>query len=376
MINGNIDGIRASVLEKLEALYEMECPRGEFITQEMMDVLAEHSCELNREISIFLSRSGKVLDVSVGSNDNVSLPVLRKRRASLGLSGVRCIHTHPGGSSMLSGVDIGTLLSTRMDCMASLAVKDGKAKSLSAGFIGDQLDQAAVTGPFPAVRIPGAALMAQIEAVTRKVAELIRLQDTGEEQERAVLVGLNTTKASMDELALLADTAGASVLGQFTQSRPRDKGYYIGKGKAKELSLQIAALDVDLAIEKALAYGKDGNPFKTLLNYLTGAKRGCDLELETALELDSEYIKAMIATAEKDARVEARNDKVSLSNDGRTITVRKGQKGRFLDTDGLFEAVYDAFQTGNFEPMEWNYVEIPYVEADLSAYQSEQVEEV
>lgn len=136
------------------------------------------------------------------------------------------------------------------------------------------------------------------------------------------------------------------------------------------------ALDVDAAIEKAVAYGKENGAFKALLNYLNSAGRGYDVELETALELDTEYIDAMIATAEKDARVEARNDKLSVSPDGRTITVLKGQMGRFLDTEGLFEAVYDAFQTGNFEPLQWDYVEIPYVEADLSQLQTEQAEEV
>ena len=136
------------------------------------------------------------------------------------------------------------------------------------------------------------------------------------------------------------------------------------------------ALDAEAAIEKAAAYGKEGGPFKALFNYLTSSGKGYDVELETALELDDEYINAMIATAEKDARKDARNDKLTISADGQTVTVIKGQKGQFLDTDGLFEAVYDAFQTGDFEPMQWEYVEIPYVEADLSQFQAENVEEV
>ena len=103
-------------------------------------------------------------------------------------------------------------------------------------------------GPFRADRIPGAALMAKIEAVTQQVAELVRLQATREEKERAMLIGLNSTEESMRELALLADTAGAEVAASYIQTRPRDKGYYIGRGKARELSLQASALDADLAI--------------------------------------------------------------------------------------------------------------------------------
>ena len=89
------------------------------------------------------------------------------------------------------------------------------------------------------------------------------------------------------------------------------------------------ALDAEAAIEKALAYGREDGPFKALLNYLTSSGKGYDVELETALELDTAYIDAMIATAEKDARKEARNDKTSVSADGRIITVLKGQPGQF-----------------------------------------------
>ena len=171
-----------------DRLYEAQCPRGDFLTQELADALAKYSCMLNREISIFLSRSGNVLDISIGSEDNVSLPVMRKRRGTLGLSGVRCIHTHPGGSSHLSDVDVGTLLSARMDCMAALAVADGVPKSLCAGFIGESLGEAVFAGPFFIRRLPNRFLMEEIERATRRVADLVRTQATEEETERAILV--------------------------------------------------------------------------------------------------------------------------------------------------------------------------------------------
>lgn len=248
MINGRTEGVKQNILEELELLFEAECPRSEFLTQEMADALAKYSCMLNREISIFLSRSGKVLDISIGSEDNVSLPVMRKRRGTMGLSGVRCIHTHPNGSAHLSDVDIGTLLSARMDCMAALSVEDGKPKSLQAGFIGEQLNEAVFAGPFFIRRLPNRFLMEEIERATRRVAELVRVQATEDEAERAILIGLNSTKAEMEELALLADTAGAECVGVFTQDRPREKGSYIGKGKVKEISLAVSALEADLAI--------------------------------------------------------------------------------------------------------------------------------
>ena len=248
MVNGNVKGIRQTVLDEIDKINELNMEQDEFASPELLEKMAEHSCALNREISVYVSRSGRVLDVSIGSDTNVSLPYIRVRRGTLGLSGVRCIHTHPSGTSMLSGVDIGTLLSSRLDAMAAVGVKDGRATSMTVGFIGDELTKCALVGPFNARKLPGAALMAEIERATRRVYEMIRLSDTGTGAEKAMLVGLNTTQYSMNELAELAKTAGAEVVSSDMQTRMRDRGYYIGRGKASELALKASALDADVAI--------------------------------------------------------------------------------------------------------------------------------
>ncbi|MDW7729655.1 MAG: GTPase HflX [Bacillota bacterium] len=75
------------------------------------------------------------------------------------------------------------------------------------------------------------------------------------EKEKAVLVGLDLGRAgddlerSMDELALLADTAGADVVDRLVQNRNNpDKTYYIGRGKVEELAALIEMRDADLVI--------------------------------------------------------------------------------------------------------------------------------
>src|SRR3990172_5653679 len=63
------------------------------------------------------------------------------------------------------------------------------------------------------------------------------------DRERCVLVGVSTrmvgkheTEELLDELALLADTAGADVITRFIQDRDRiDAAFFIGKGKVEEL---------------------------------------------------------------------------------------------------------------------------------------------
>lgn len=248
MINGNTDGIKRHILEEMESLYEIECPRNEFLSMELAELLAHYTTLLGKEISLSISRSGRVMDVSVGTRENVTLPFLRMRRGTLGLSGVRCIHSHPDGSSRLSDVDIGTLLSARLDSMAAVAVRDGEPKSLCAAFIGKELSDIAYFGPYPLWEVPHAALMEEIESATQRVAENIRLKDTEEQQERAILVGVNASPEEMAELALLADTAGAVVVGSMVQLRGRDKAHYVGKGKLEELSLAVSAMEADAVI--------------------------------------------------------------------------------------------------------------------------------
>ncbi|MFN5603049.1 MAG: GTPase HflX, partial [Actinomycetes bacterium] len=72
-------------------------------------------------------------------------------------------------------------------------------------------------------------------------------------REKIVIVGVTLdghddeeTEASLDELALLIDTAGADVAGRLVQRRDTpDHTWYVGKGKAEELRDLCLAVDAD-----------------------------------------------------------------------------------------------------------------------------------
>jgi GTP-binding protein HflX len=80
--------------------------------------------------------------------------------------------------------------------------------------------------------------------------------DLGVVRQRALLVGttygtatIEEAEASLDELALLADTAGAEpVHSELQRRRTPDPATYIGKGKAEELRAVAEALDIDVVI--------------------------------------------------------------------------------------------------------------------------------
>ncbi len=75
-------------------------------------------------------------------------------------------------------------------------------------------------------------------------------------RERCILVGVSTRlmsraelDESMEELSLLADTAGADVVGRMTQDRDRfEPATFIGKGKVEELGQRVIAEQIPLVI--------------------------------------------------------------------------------------------------------------------------------
>jgi GTP-binding protein HflX len=75
------------------------------------------------------------------------------------------------------------------------------------------------------------------------------------EHERAILVGVSMqsgrerAKEYIEELALLADSAGAEVVARLIQERHNiDAAFYIGKGKAEEIAFLVEEKGADLVI--------------------------------------------------------------------------------------------------------------------------------
>lgn len=249
MIYGNKEGIRDSLLAQMEALYDLNLTSEVFACEELLNALAAFSCAINREISVYIARSGEVMDVTIGSIGSVELKDMRLRRNARRLSGIRCIHTHPGGDARLSDVDISSLRCMRFDAMAAVGVAQGHATGVQAAFLGEAVggeNSVTLTDVVGPKSIPQSAWMEMIE---RADADVLRgTEAVGERKERAWLVGLDSQK-SLDELARLAQTAGAVVVGSTLQKKTKpDAATYIGSGKAEALSLDLQAADADIAI--------------------------------------------------------------------------------------------------------------------------------
>lgn len=250
MIHGNKEGVRDSLLSQMEALYDLDLTAEIFAPAELLEVLSAFTTAINREISIYVSRSGAILDITIGSLGSVELRDMRLRRNAKRLSMVRCIHTHPGGNPRLSDVDISSLRSMRFDAMAAVGVLDGRPTGLQAAFLGEAVggvNRVNLTGILKVEKLPQRMLMDAIARADREVM-IGDTDGTEEVRERAYLVGLDSER-SLEELARLADTAGAVVVGSMLQRKARpDTATYIGSGKAEELSLDCQAKEADLVI--------------------------------------------------------------------------------------------------------------------------------
>lgn len=250
MIHGNLDGIRASLIEEMDALYAMEFDEALFAPPELISLLARFSCQIRREVSVYMSRSGEVLDVTVGNVDSVPLKEMHLKRNQERLSGVRCIHTHPGGIPDLSDVDIQALIALKLDSMAAIGVLNDRATGIQAAFLGERVNgipQPDITGVIAISKIPQQEWMLRIEESDRLLQKTAH-EMTADRPERAILVGIESMD-SLDELRSLVHTAGAEVIDMVLQNRDKpDNTTYIGTGKAEQLALDVQGKDCDLVV--------------------------------------------------------------------------------------------------------------------------------
>lgn len=245
-VHGNVTGVRDTLIDALSQLYEYEVDEDTFLPRELMQVLARFTAAMNREIAVYITRDGEIVDVSVGTDRDVELRDYRLRRNAKRLSCVRCIHTHPNGDGRLSDVDLSALRSFRYDAMVAIGCLKGEPTFVQSAFLAEK-QNVLMEEPVRWYKTPDGEWVRQVQESDRIVG-----WESGEEEntgkERAVLMGIESME-SLDELARLAETAGAEVVGKFLQKKDKpDTALFIGRGRADELCRECQALEADVCI--------------------------------------------------------------------------------------------------------------------------------
>lgn len=262
IIYGNVSAVKTSILERMKAFIDNVYEPGCFVPTEISEMMKEVTIDTNKEVAVFLDRKNRVLAVSLGDDRSVSLPELEGRRSNLRLCGVRCIHTHPNGGVRPSDVDIQSLKTMRYDAMVVIGVDTERkiATGVSAAVLSRN-----DTGLFVDFELHGPyaywkkhnldSLFDELAIKDREAAEFSsNSQKVKEDTERAILVGvvpdgMHVIGNPLAELQELAESAGAVVVGSFTQRRETPEAKtYIGRGLAEDLALRRQGMNADIVI--------------------------------------------------------------------------------------------------------------------------------
>ena len=249
-LQGETQNLKSHVKEELTALYELTVPVGQLSTKELNERLIAVTEEIGREVAVYVDRKGRIIEISVGNTWTVDLPAV-DARSEVRLSGVRCIHTHPSGDTELSDPDISSLRRLRFDAMAAIGRLSGESVGCLGFFTGEKEEDGTLEvqlfGPVRADHLNRIRLTPLIQSINKRLSRE-RTQATDDEEERAVLAGIDapmtcalwTTEDSLAELAELARTAGATVVGTFIQKKAKpDTAFFLGRGKVEEMAMFI-----------------------------------------------------------------------------------------------------------------------------------------
>jgi len=245
MIYGNIDGVRDSVLNVLEDIYEIRQCKDSIFTEELVEVLRNITLKLQREVSVAINRKGKVVSVGIGDSSTVELPLIDIKENRL--SGVRVIHTHPNGNPKLSALDLSALIKLKLDCIVAIGVKEDVPCKVNVGYCAIE-NNILIHEEVYNLSVEQAKKLDFLDKIAH-IEELIKHNEIEEEQgERAILVGIES-EDSLDELEELAYACNVETIEKvFQKKNKEDKAFCVGSGKVDEIGMLLQALKANVVI--------------------------------------------------------------------------------------------------------------------------------
>lgn len=258
-IHGNTSGLTRSDLKNLLRIYKRKIPQDRLVTLEFTRTLLAFSKELQKTITAFIDRKGKVRFVFIGEPCDFPFEKLlgRRRRAKYRLRGFRAVRTNLKGSG-LTNSDLTTLANERLDLVASVSSgqNDSAGRFEYANLVppdGENLAKWEIS-EFSDVGRININLKQEINGIEHSLRNAFFKNGGKENREGVILVGFGTkfrylAEKSLEELNSLALSAEKIVLDKMVQIRKNvDPRYLVGRGKLREIALHAKHLGADTII--------------------------------------------------------------------------------------------------------------------------------
>ncbi|MFC1886858.1 GTPase HflX, partial [Thermodesulfobacteriota bacterium] len=254
---GNIGGLKADQIRRLENFYRRQIPIDYLISFELCRDASRLSHEIRRQVCLLITRRGKIVFIIIGDHKGVVIPDLSEYRASSGrLKGLRCIHTHLTNEP-LTRDDLADLALLRLDIMAAITMtEDGHPHQVFAGHILPQNRDGKpyeILAPLNPNQL-NIGCLGLIQAIETELSYAGEKTETGSEQEGALLISVTTepgskARVSMAELEELTASSGIHVVGTEIQQRKQvDSRFLMGLGKLEDLTIKALQMGATLIV--------------------------------------------------------------------------------------------------------------------------------
>ena len=120
-IEGNVTGLKANQIRRLQHIYRRKVPAQQIVTQELARYLCELSLEINRQIGVLIDRKGTIEYVVVGDHKASFSPILGARAWQQIVCAVCATYTHLRGEPFTPD-DMADLAHLRFDVMVAIDV--------------------------------------------------------------------------------------------------------------------------------------------------------------------------------------------------------------------------------------------------------------
>jgi GTP-binding protein HflX len=241
---GNIGGLKASHIRRLENLYRRRLPPQFLISFELARDISRLSHEIRRQIGLLINRQGKIAYVIVGDHQRIVIPDTSDYRVAPGrLRGLRCIHTHLIDERLTTD-DLTDLAMLRLDIMAAITMTEtGHFHKAHVGYIMPKSPngkQFQIITPLNPGEL-NIGCLDLIQSLETELSHATSLYEASTGTEMALLVSVTTENrqtalSSLEELKDLAISGGIHVVGKMLQLRPTvNSKFLMGPGKLQEL---------------------------------------------------------------------------------------------------------------------------------------------